>query len=285
MTLYREEEILRMTWGSQGSGDERAFGEPEPALRGGGLRLPSLKHWRLSRGLSRAELAGRADLSQHYLSKVESGQRGCNPEAAHELAAVLEVDLQELRTKRDDVEDAQAAFRPVRPRRIAYRQVHQAYLRILLLRAVGSAYAAMDEREIEKHCGKSPFEEVIEVMRARTREVGALGELMQDEKVSADLPAEVRSFLEAVLESYPDQDIRLLAARRCESSEEGREELTRAPCVISYNLHTEGEGRNPPQKQENRPTLSDGEVGHISRQNRVLRAPVPPGAGVRRTIG
>jgi len=182
----------------------------------------------LRRGLSRAELARRADLTHDYLFRVESGRRGCNPEAAHELAALLEVDLQELRTKRDDDEETQAASRPVRPR-VAYRQVHQAYLRVLLLRAVGSAYAAMDERQIEKYCEKSPFEGVIEVVRARKREVGALGEVMQDEKVCADLPVEVRSFLEAVLESYPDLDIRLLAAtRRREPSEEGREALTNA---------------------------------------------------------
>ena len=44
-----------------------------------------------------------------------------------------------------------------------------------------------------------------------------------------DLPEEVRSFLEAVLKSYPDLDIRLLAAaRRREPSEEGREALTKA---------------------------------------------------------
>jgi hypothetical protein len=43
------------------------------------------------------------------------------------------------------------------------------------------------------------------------------------------LPKEVRSFLEAMLESYPDQDIRLLAvARRREPSEEGHEALTMA---------------------------------------------------------
>jgi hypothetical protein len=52
---------------------------------------------------------------------------------------------------------------------------------------------------------------------------------MQDERVSQDLSAEVRSFLEAVLQSYPDLDIRLLAAaRRREPSEEGREALTKA---------------------------------------------------------
>ena len=202
------------------SGRDRAVGEPEPALRGGGLPLPSLKHWRLLRGLSRAELARRAELTHDYLFKVESGRRGCNPEAAHELAALLEVDLQELRTKRDDAEE-EADFRPVRPR-IAYRQVHQAYLRVLLIRAVGSAYAAMEERELEKHCEESPWEGVIEVVRARKREMGSLGEAMEDERVSAGLPAEARSFLEAVLEGYPDQDIRLLAAaRRRESSEGG----------------------------------------------------------------
>jgi hypothetical protein len=45
----------------------------------------------------------------------------------------------------------------------------------------------------------------------------------------SDLPEEVRSFLEAVLKSYPDLDIRLLAAaRRREDSEEGRKALTKA---------------------------------------------------------
>ncbi|MBA3492351.1 MAG: hypothetical protein H0T55_09805 [Rubrobacteraceae bacterium] len=52
---------------------------------------------------------------------------------------------------------------------------------------------------------------------------------MQDARVSAGLPREVRKFLEAVLESYPDLDIRLLAtARRREPSEEGCEPLIKA---------------------------------------------------------
>jgi hypothetical protein len=44
-----------------------------------------------------------------------------------------------------------------------------------------------------------------------------------------NLSEEVRSFLEAVLESYPDLDIRVLAlARRGEPTEEGHEALTKA---------------------------------------------------------
>jgi hypothetical protein len=55
LALYREE-VLRVTRGSQeGSDGELAGGEVEPALRGGGLQLPSLKHWRLRRGLSSPE--------------------------------------------------------------------------------------------------------------------------------------------------------------------------------------------------------------------------------------
>jgi hypothetical protein len=34
------------------SGGNGPVGEPEPALRGGGLPLPGLKRWRLHRGLS-----------------------------------------------------------------------------------------------------------------------------------------------------------------------------------------------------------------------------------------
>lgn len=107
--------------------------------------------------------------------------------------------------------------------------MHQAYPRIILARAVGSAYAAMEEGEIEKHGAGSPWEEVIGVVRARKREIKTLGEVMQDARVSAGLPREVRKFLEALLESYPDLDIRLLAAaRRRQPSEEGYEPLTKA---------------------------------------------------------
>ena len=213
---------------SKGSGDGPAVGGAEPALRGGGLPLPGLKHWRLRRNLSQTELARRADLKDGYIARVESGRRGCNPETARRLADLLKVDLQDLRRNYDDAAERRSPPKPARPR-IAYRHVHQAYLRVLLMRAVGSAYAAMEEWEIEKHCEESPWEEVIGVVRARKREIKALGEVMQDARASAGLPAEVRKFLEVVLESYPDQDIRLLAAaRRREPSEEGRKALTKA---------------------------------------------------------
>ena len=53
-------------------------------------------------------------------------------------------------------------------------------------------------------------------------------ELLKEVLQDADLPAEVRLFLEKTLNGYPDLDIRLLAeARGQESSDEGREELTR----------------------------------------------------------
>src|SRR5215212_4240454 len=212
-----------MTEGSQGSGSDRAVGEPVPAIKRGGLPLPGLKHWRLQRGLSQAQLARRADLTVDYLSKVESGRRGCNPSIAQHLADLLNVDLLDLRRKYDGAEEQQKVSRLARPARvrIAHRQVHQVYLKILLLGAVGSAYTAMDESAMEKHCEKSSWGEVLEAVRARKREIEFLGGVLEE--------GEVRSFLESVLESYPDRDIRLLAeARRRESSEEGHEALTKA---------------------------------------------------------
>jgi hypothetical protein len=154
------------------------------------------------------------------------------------LADLLKVDLQDLRRKYDDAHEAQAASTgsgqtasgPVRSR-IAYRHAHQAYLRILLEREEGSSYAAMDEGVIEKHCEESSWQEVLKVVWARKREIESLGEMLEARGVlkDRDLPEEVRSFLEAVLESYPDLDIRLLAeARRHEASEEGHEALTKA---------------------------------------------------------
>jgi transcriptional regulator with XRE-family HTH domain len=212
---------------------DRAVGEVEPAIRRGGLPLPGLKHWRLRRELSQAKLARRADLTVDYLSKVESGRRGCNPSIAQHLADLLRVDLLDLRRKYDGAEELQKVSSPVRPARvrIAHRQVHQVYLKLLLAEAVGSSYAAMDEWEIEKHCEKSTWEDVLETVWARKREIEFLGGLLEDGGVlqEADLLEEVHSFLGAVLESYPDLDIHLLAmARRRESSEEGRKALIEA---------------------------------------------------------
>ena len=58
----------------------------EPPLRGGGLRLPGLRRWRLRRGLTQQRLAERAGLDQRQLTKIETDRRGCNPSAAQRLA-------------------------------------------------------------------------------------------------------------------------------------------------------------------------------------------------------
>jgi transcriptional regulator with XRE-family HTH domain len=229
---YRGEEVLRMTGDSQEevSGRDGPVGEPEPPLRGGSLPLPGLKHWRLRKRLSQKELARRAGLASHHLYKIESGKRGCNPETAQLLADVLRVDLEDLRRRREDALDGKAPPKPDRPR-IPYRNVHQAYLRLILNGAVGSAYAAMDEWEIEEHCEEGTWQDALEAVRARKREIEFLGDALEARGAlqDPDLPEDVRSFLEAVLQSFPDLDIHLLAlARRGEPTEEGHEALTKA---------------------------------------------------------
>ena len=126
---------------SQGSSGDRAVGEPEPAIKRGGLPLPGLKRWRLRRGLSQANLARRADLTVDYISKVESGRRGCNPTIAQHLADLLRVDLLDLRRSHGGAEELQKVTKPARPARvrIAHQRVHRVYLRLLLLEAVGSS--------------------------------------------------------------------------------------------------------------------------------------------------
>jgi transcriptional regulator with XRE-family HTH domain len=212
------------------SGDDGAGREIAPRFtKHGGYRLPGLKHWRLRRGLSQVDLAQRTDQVPSQLSKIELVQRGCNPALAKRLAEVLEVNLEDLRTKYNDAEEEQTASEPGPRPTTANRHVHRAYLRILLLRVVGSAYATREEGELERHCRQSPWEEVIEIVRARKREIEFLRELMEDAQVSAGMPKQVRLFLDGTLETYPDLDLRLLAtARRQEHSEEGHEALTKA---------------------------------------------------------
>jgi hypothetical protein len=91
---------------------------------------------------------------------------------------VLQVDLEDLRRRREDALDGKAPPKPDRTR-IPYRNVHQAYLKLILNGAVGSAYAAMDEWEIEEHCEEGTWEDAIEAVRARKREIEFLGEALE----------------------------------------------------------------------------------------------------------
>jgi transcriptional regulator with XRE-family HTH domain len=212
------------------SGSDGPAGEPEPPVKGGGLPLPGLKHWRMRKGISQAELARRADLSSDYLFKVESGRRACRPEAAELLADLLGLRLVALRRKPGAAFDMETPPKPDRPG-VAYRHVHQDYLKIILEGAVGSAYAAMDEREVEERCEESTWEGVLEIGQARKQEIEYLRDALgaRDVLMNPDISEDVRSFLEAVLKSFPDLDIHLLAmARRREASEEGHEALTKA---------------------------------------------------------
>ena len=200
-------------------------------LRGGGLKLPGLRQWRARRGLSQNGLAKRVDVPLHYVQRVEQGRRGCNLLVAQKIAEALEVDLHELRGD-TDAEDAGAeevrpgsGGEPPGPRLTSPRYLHQAYLKMLLEREVGSAYLALDERELESHSESLWVEELVEVISKRRREL----EFLEGVLAEAEPHPQVRLYFEELVRERPDEDIRVLAARRSrEHSEEERERLTRA---------------------------------------------------------
>jgi transcriptional regulator with XRE-family HTH domain len=201
--------------------------------RGGGLKLPSLKHWRTRRGLTQQELAERVDVPRDYIQRVEQGRRGCNRSVAQRMADALEVDLQELRAGGSAAGDAGGSEK-VRPggsgeaagqRLNSPRYLHQAYLELLLKREIDSAYLVLDERELKRYGENLSVEEFVEVVSKRRRELEFVEGLLEE----AELHPQVRLFLEELVRECPDEDIRVLAARRSrERSEEGRERLTRA---------------------------------------------------------
>jgi len=97
--------------------------------------------------------------------------------------------------------------------------------------AVGSAYAATEEWEIEKRLEEGTWAGVLEAVRSRKREIDFLGEVVEAGGLLRDpeLPEEVRAFLKATLEGYPDLDIRLLAAARGRETSEGGARRSRRP--------------------------------------------------------
>jgi hypothetical protein len=173
------------------------------------------------------------DVPVHYVQRVEQGKRGCNPSVAQKMADALEVDLQVVLGGADE-EDLAAAEEarvdsggePPRPHLGSPRYLHQAYLKVILHREVGSAYLVLDERAFESHIRSLPVEEVVEVISKRRREL----EFVEEELASeAELHPQVHLFLEELVRERPAQDIRVLAMRRAwEPSEEGHERLTKA---------------------------------------------------------
>jgi transcriptional regulator with XRE-family HTH domain len=192
-----------------------------------GVKLPGLREWRLRRDLTQTELAQMAGVAQNYLTRIETGHRGCNPEVAQKLAEILNVDLQQLTTGPGK---AAAAPRGTTPRTAAVSEVtsrylHRAYLRYLLAKEVGTSYTALSEGELKRHCEGLSWEGVLEVISEKKRELEFVERALED----PDLPPEVCMFFVEVVRGAPDLDIRILAATRSkESSERGRQELTRA---------------------------------------------------------
>ncbi len=180
-----------------------------------GLQLPGLKRWRIFRGFTQKELAERVDMPLQYIARVEQGRRGCNPAVAQRVADTLDVSLQELGASSNVKE-------------IALRYLHNAYLRLLLEREFGSAYLALDERELERHIQRLSAQELVEVIFRRRREL----EFVEGLLAEGELHPQVRLFFEELVRSRPEEDLRVLAAARSrahpEESHEERERLTQA---------------------------------------------------------
>jgi transcriptional regulator with XRE-family HTH domain len=192
-----------------------------------GVKLPGLRVWRKRRGLTQTELAQMAGVTQNVLTRVESGQRGCNPEVAQKLAEVLDVDLQELEGEPGDEPPApeEAPSRPPARPVVTCRYIHRAYLKYMLDKEVGTSYATLSEGELKKHCEELSLERVLEIISEKKREIEFVERALED----PELTPEVRLYFEEVARQAPDENIRLLLALRSEaSSEERRQELTRA---------------------------------------------------------
>jgi transcriptional regulator with XRE-family HTH domain len=192
-----------------------------------GAKLPGLRRWRLRRELTQTELAQMAGVNQSYLTRIETGRRGCNPSVVQKLAEILDVDVQELTTApgKAAAGSGETTTRPAAASQGSAPYLHRAYLRYILAREVGTSYTALWEGELKRRCEALSWEGVLEVVYARRRELEFLEKALED----PDLPPEVRLFFEEVVREAPDQDIGvLIATRGREISEKGRERLTQA---------------------------------------------------------
>jgi transcriptional regulator with XRE-family HTH domain len=110
-----------------------------------GAKLPGLRQWRLRRELTQTELAQMAGVNQSYLTRIETGRRGCNPSVAQKLAEILDVDVQELTTEpgKAAAGSGETTTRPAAASQGTAPYLHRAYLRYILAREVGTSYTAL----------------------------------------------------------------------------------------------------------------------------------------------
>ena len=146
------------------------------------MKLPGLKGWRERHGMNQQELARAAGLAQQSVSKVERGTKGCSEATAQRLADALGVELADLLRAQEEGRS---------PPRVSHPSLHRAYLKRILAREVGSAYAAMSEEELESRCRGLSWEGVLGVVSSRRREVRLLEEELEE---AEDLHPEVRRF-------------------------------------------------------------------------------------------
>jgi transcriptional regulator with XRE-family HTH domain len=159
----------------------------EPDWRGrAGAKLPGLRQWRLRRELTQTELAQMARVNQSYLTRIETGRRGCNPSVVQKLAEILDVDVQELTTEpgKAAAGSGETTTRPAATSQGTAPYLYRAYLQYLLAREVGTSYAALWEGELKRRCEALAWEGVLEVGSARRRELNFLEGELED----PDLP-------------------------------------------------------------------------------------------------
>jgi hypothetical protein len=162
----------------------------------------------------------KTDVSLNYVQRIEQDRRSCNPWVARKIAAVLEVDLEALRagSAEGDPADSRDAGpgsggEAPPPRLTSPRFLHRAYVKLILKREIGSAYAVLGETEFEG-------------LFKRRRELEFLEGLSAADE---ELHPQVHLFLEELVRERPDEDIRALVTRRSrEPTQGGRERLTRA---------------------------------------------------------
>jgi transcriptional regulator with XRE-family HTH domain len=77
----------------------------------GRISLPSLRHYRESRGLTMTELAKLSDVSQPNISRIERGMNKAFRRTARDLAKALRVSVEDLmqEPQEEDAEEKEGA--------------------------------------------------------------------------------------------------------------------------------------------------------------------------------
>jgi transcriptional regulator with XRE-family HTH domain len=153
-------------------------------LSGGLMQLERLKEWRESQGLTQRELAGKAEVGEVTIARVETGS-SIRPNTARKIAEALGRNVADLLGRpptpaEPSLSKGEVSSQPEVEGPKSSQAEEQRTLEEVLQEVVGTHYLALPPEELEDMYEEASFEEAREITRQTFAEQRVINEFLKE---------------------------------------------------------------------------------------------------------